>query len=369
MRLGIDVREIENGVSTGIGRALFNLLRYISATHHNDYLVLFSSKPLPFSFGHRVENHVMIEDSRRLWDQFKLPLVIKNQGIEVFYSPYYKLPLFASAKCVCAVLDLIYLKFPPYRRDMGLLGTSYYKTFGRLFLNKAKKVLTCSQYSKQDIVDVYGIDRKKIEIIPLSVSTLYKPEADVKKIEVVKTSFGIRGRYLLYAGNFKAHKNVPSLLTAFRDVVEFKDLQLVLVGPKTAGYAQLVRLAQDLGISERVVFTDRITDEGVMRTLYSGAEVFVMPSMYEGFGLPPLEAMACGAPVVCSDATSLPEVVGDAAVLVNALKPDEIARAVSTVMRDDVLKRGLVRQGILRAAQFSENSISRRMFEFFKDMV
>ena len=369
MRIGIDAREIEDGVSTGIGRALYNLLRYISEANHNDRLVLFSGKPLPFSFGPKVENHVMLEDSTRFWDQVKLPLALNNQRVEIFYSPYYKLPLLTSVKCVCAVLDLMYLKFGPYRRRLGPAAMIYYGTFGRMCLNKAKKVLTCSQFSRNDIMEVYGIDRKKIEVIPLSVSSAYRPETDGEKLGSVKSCYGIHGKYLLYAGNFKAHKNVPALLKAFSTISATEDLQLVLVGPKTVGYSELCRLAAELGISARLVFTDRITDEGIMKAIYSGAEAFVMPSLYEGFGLPPVEAMACGTPVVCSDATSLPEVVGDAAVLVNATNSDEIARAVTTVLNDSVLRKGMVRQGLLRAAEFSENAVSRRMFDFLRDIV
>jgi glycosyltransferase involved in cell wall biosynthesis len=158
------------------------------------------------------------------------------------------------------------------------------------------------------------------------------------------------------------------LLKAFSIIVATENLQLVLVAPKTEGYAELCRLAAELGISARLVFTDRITDEGVMKALYSGAEAFVMPSLYEGFGLPPVEAMACGTPVVCSQVTSLPEVVGDAAVLIDATNPDEVARAVITVLKDGVLKKGMVRQGFLRAAEFSENAVSRRMFDFLRDI-
>ncbi|NTV29135.1 MAG: glycosyltransferase family 4 protein [Candidatus Omnitrophica bacterium] len=369
MRLGIDAREIERGVSTGIGRALFNFLRYASETLHNDRLTLFSSRPLPFSFGSRIENHVMLEDSTRFWDQVKLPLAMKNQRIEVFYSPYYKLPLLTKARCVCAVLDLIYLRFPKYRSLLGYQGALYYHTFGRMCLNKARKILTCSQFSKDDIMKVYGISRKKIEVIPLSVSSAYSPDTDAVRREAVKAGFGIRGRYLLYAGNFKEHKNVPVLLEAFRQMEGYQDLQLVLVGPRDAGAVRLTRQAEELGIDGQVVFTDRIVDETVMRTLYSGAELFVMPSLYEGFGLPPVEAMACGTPVVCSKATSLPEAVGDAAVMIDATRPEEIAHAAVEVLRNDTLRKELVRRGVVRAAQLSEQSLSKRMFDFLRDMV
>jgi len=368
MRLGIDVREIENGVSTGIGRSLYNFLRYVSQSHHNDHVILFSSRPLPFSFGPRIENVVMSEDSRRLWDQVKLPLALRNQMIEVFYSPYYKVPLWTSSRCVSSVLDLIYLRFEPYRKTMSLFATLYYKTFGRMCLNKAVKVLTCSQFSKSDIIGVYGIDRKKIEVIPLSVSAAYRPEADPARLEAVREQFGIRRKFVLYSGNFKAHKNVSALIDAFAQMVKLEDLELVLVSPKTAGYAEIRGLAEKLGVLGRVIFTDRVTEEETMRALYSAAGLFVMPSLYEGFGLPPIEAMACGTPVVCSNATSLPEVVGDAAVLVDARNPAEIAQAALTVLTDEVLRKGMVREGLLRAAQFSENTISRRLFDVLRDI-
>ena len=369
MRLGIDAREIENGVSTGRGRMLYNFLHYLSEGHYNDQLVVFSSKPLPFSFGHKIENQVMFEDSRIFWDQVKLPLVLKKQLIEVFYSPYYKLPLWSSVKSVCTVLDLMYMKYPLYRGRLGLGATVHYRIFGKQFLHKAKRILTCSQYTKNDIVEFYGTDRRKIVVIPLSVSSSFRPETDTQKMSQMRAAFGIRGKYVLYVGNFKPHKNVPALLKAFRATAGYENLQLVLAGPKTTGYAQLVRQAKELGIDQQLVFTGIITEEENLRSLYSGAEVFVMPSLYEGFGLPSVEAMACGTPVVCSNATSLPEVVSDAALLVDASRPDEIARAVTSVLGDQRLRTDLVRRGVLRAVEFNEHTVSRRMFDFFKDMV
>jgi glycosyltransferase involved in cell wall biosynthesis len=369
MRIGVDVREIQNGVSTGIGRALFNYLQYVSDVAHKDRYVLFSSKPLPFTFGSKFENHVLTENSTILWDQIKIPLALKKQGLEIYYSPYYKIPLWTTCKRVCSVLDVMYLKFGPYQRELGLGATAYYRTFGREYLERSLKIFTSSHFSKNDIMDVYGIKSRKIEVIPLSISPTYRKESDYKNIEAIKTSFGIWGNYLLYVGNFKLHKNVPSLLRAFRILRDSGvDLKLVLVGPKTHSYQVLVAQAAELGIGSQLVFTGRITEEEKLRALYCGAEVFVLPSLYEGFGLPPLEAMACGTPVVCSNATCLPEVVDDGAVLVDALDPGAIARAVRSLLEDEGLRAQMVTKGMIRATQFNQSSVSRKMFDVFRNL-
>ena len=369
MRIGIDVREIQNGVSTGIGRALFNYLHYVSDVAHKDRYILFSSRPLPFSFGTKFQNHVLSENSVILWDQVKIPLAIRKQGLEIYYSPYYKIPLWTSCKCVCSVLDVMYLKFEPYQKELGLGATAYYRIFGRKFLDKSIKVFTSSHFSKNDIIDVYKIKSRKIDVIPLSISSAYYREKDFGKIEAVKNFFGIWGNYLLYVGNFKLHKNVSVLLHAFRELgIRNGDLKLVLVGPKTHGYKDLAKIASDLGIGSNVVFTGRVVEEDKLRALYSGAEAFVMPSLYEGFGLPPLEAMACGTPVVCSNATCLPEVVDDGAILVDPRDPGAIAKAVRSLLGSEELRARMIVKGSNRAVLFNEAGVSRKMFDAFRNL-
>jgi glycosyltransferase involved in cell wall biosynthesis len=367
MRIGIDAREIQDGVYTGIGRSLYNFIRYFARSHYSDRCVLFTSKPLEFPLGDKIENHVMEEESTFFWDQVQLPIAIKQNYIDVFYSPYYKLPLFSGARKVCAVLDLIYLQYPPYAAKLTTGQKMYYGAFSPRFLRCADAVLTCSQFSKEEIVKKYDVDPKKIEIIPLSVSGCYQPEPDAAKIQQNREKFGIIHSYILYTGNFKPHKNISTLIRAFALIVKrFPEMTLVLAGPKEEMYQDLLFLQTSLGLGGKVVFTGKITDEETSRLLYAGAAAFVMPSLYEGFGLPPVEAMGCGVPVVCSNVTSLPEAVAGSALLIDATKPEVIAAGVEKVLTDEGLRKDMIRRGQARARDLDDGRISGRMYDLFR---
>ncbi|MBF0619134.1 MAG: glycosyltransferase family 4 protein [Candidatus Omnitrophica bacterium] len=369
MRIGIDAREIQNGVFTGIGRALYNFLHYFDRGIHNDCCFVFSTKPLPFHFSDKIVNVVMEEVTTFIWDQVQLPWSVREKNIEIFYSPYYKLPLFGAEKKVCAVLDVMYLTFPEYERQMGLPLWLYYQVLGREYLKAAAKILTCSYFSKEDIIRIWDVDPRKIEVIPLSVSDVYRPDESLAVIEAVRARFDLRGRYILYVGNFKMHKDVMTLCRAFEMLSEKdKELKLVLVAPLKDGYAAMHAWLADKGLLGRVLFTGAITDEGTLRTLYSAAEVFVMPSLSEGFGLPPVEAMACGTPVVSSHAASLPEVVGNAGILIAPGQPEVMAQAVGRILEDQTFRQDLVIRGLKHVEQYREARIGKRMFDFFKNL-
>jgi len=356
MRLGIDAREIQNGVYTGIGRALVNFLWYFSELNNEDTCVLFSSQKIPIDFSPRIKNIVLSEHITLIWDQWQLPQALKKEKVDVFYSPYYKVPLMKPCIMVSAILDLMYLTFEPYYKKMSWFTKVYYAIFGRAYAWRSDKILTCSEYSGHDIQRVYGVEKKKIEIIPLSVGDIYRPDTGLSMIE---------GRYILYVGNFKEHKNVGNLIEAYAALaLEFPDLKLVLAGPKEHTYPKLVELVNRHGLAHRVVFPGKISEKDRPQILYSQAEVFVMLSLYEGFGLPPLEAMACGVPVVVSNRTSIPEVVKDAGLL---LDPNDIAAvsdAIKKIITSESLKKEMVIKGLCYSKEYDSRRISAQMYDF-----
>lgn len=368
MILGIDAREIQNGVYTGIGRPLVNFLNYFSSLNNDDQCVLFSSEKIPLDFGPRVKNVVLKKRMTFFWDQMSLPKAIREEKIDVFYSPYYKIPLSKPCRTVSAILDLMYLAFDPYQADMSLPTKIYYMTLGKKFAHQADQILTCSEHSKNDIVRIYGVPEEKITVIPLSVGDIYKAENNFFVVDSTKKFWGIQGRYLLYMGNFKLHKNVECVVEAFNCLaLRFPDLQLVLAGPKEHYYDALVKRINQLELSNRVLFIGKVSPEDKPHLLYSGAEVFVMPSLYEGFGLPPVEAMACGVPVVSSNTTSIPEVVKDAGLLVDPLDVAAVANAIESILTNAELRKSLVNKGLEYAKEYDAQKISRQTYEFFQD--
>jgi len=365
LRLGIDAREIQDGIYTGIGRPLANFLQYFSGLKNDDTCILFTTKKIPIDFGAKVSNAVIAGSNTFIWDQWQLPQALKRQKVDIFYSPYYKIPLLKPCVTVSAILDLMYIAYAPYYKAMSPLGKLYYAVFGRLYTRRSDKILTSSKYSKKDIVRIYGVDEGKIMVIPLSVADFYFVPQETSMIEAVNKKFNIKARYILYMGNFKEHKNIACLVHAFAAIaLEFPGVNLVLAGPKEHTYAGLVKIIQNNRLTDRVIFTGKIMESDNPQYLYQGAEVFVMPSLYEGFGLPPLEAMAGGVPVIASKATSLAEVMGDAGVLVNPNSASEIAGAIKKILQDPALKNELIKKGLARARAYETNKVAQEMYDF-----
>jgi len=367
MRLGVDAREIQDGTYTGIGRPLVNFLNYFSKQGNADTCVLFTERDIQLNFGPRVSNVVIPSTNTLMWDQWLLPKAIKKEKIDLFYSPYYKIPLLKPCLMVSAILDLMYLAYEPYYREMSLLSKVYYAVMGRIFAFRADKILTCSQYSKQDIEHFYGVNPKKIEIIPLSIAPIYFSAQNSSKISEIKKKYQIKRRYILYMGNFKPHKNVAGLINAFTLIAPlFTDVSLVLAGPKEHTYLQLVEMVKIHKLEDRVIFTGKIFETDEPQYLYQGAEVLVMPTFYEGFGLPPLEAMACGVAVISSRVTSVPEIVGDAGILIDPSNTSDLAHAIKKILNGPALKQELINKGLRHAKNYESEQIARDMYDFLK---
>jgi glycosyltransferase involved in cell wall biosynthesis len=369
MRLGIDAREIERGVYTGIGQPLNDFLKCFARAENEDACVLFSTKPLPVDYGPRIKNIVIPEKVRVYWDQVQLSKAIQREHIDLFYSPYYKVPLLATCKIVSAILDLMYIFYGPYGRALRPWERLYYAAAGRMYVRKADKILTCSEHSKKDIVQFYGVAPEKIKVIPLNISCRYRVETDQAKIKDARARFKIDGPYILYMGNFKPHKNVKGIIEAFARVARaFPDLRLVLAGPLEHTYPQLNAGVRELGLGPKVIFTGKLTESDQPHLLYAGAELFVFPSFYEGFGLPPVEAMACGTPVVASNVTSVPEVVKDAGLLVDPHSIDQIAGGIKAILGDRGLRDRLVEKGLARAREYEEAKIAQMNYDFLREV-
>jgi glycosyltransferase involved in cell wall biosynthesis len=247
---------------------------------------------------------------------------------------------------VIIVHDLIPLLFP---RD-HLRPQHYFRSFVPLLLRRSRAIVTVSENTKRDIISCYGIEAEKVLVVPDGYDkSRYRMGIDV---EGVKGKHGLTS-YLLYLGNLMPHKNLLRLFQAFARIVREVPHMLVITGRKDPRfYPALEAEMQVLGLQDRVRFLDYVhADE--LPSLYAGADIFVFPSLYEGFGLPPLEAMACGTPVIVSNVSSLPEVVGDAALMVDPYDIEGMAKAMYKVLSDVELSEEMRRKGLERAKSFS----------------
>jgi glycosyltransferase involved in cell wall biosynthesis len=371
MKIGIDAREIQDGITTGMGRALAVFLDYFSALNDRNMCILFSGNPVPegcFSPSPRIRNIVRKENNMWLWDQFVLYGLIKNTRIDLFYSPYYKLPLLCPCPAVNAIFDLMYVYCELYKKELDLLSLLYLKTFGRLMAHKTGAIFTCSEYSKTEIIKFHGVKPEKITVIYLGLDEIYTPVRDPERIAETKKNYSIDSDFILYTGNFKPHKNVETLIRAFEKVLKiFPDITLVLAGAPIVSAEKIEKCIQSSPASSSIIVTGKIPIEDQV-VLYSSAVVFVMPSLYEGFGYPPLEAMACGTPVVSSVETSLKEIVGDAGVPVDPRNPQQIAEKVMAILQSPDLAMSLRKKGIERAKQFTRERYARSLYKLLCDI-
>lgn len=376
MIIGIDGRELERGKVTGIGRYLLNFLKYATEARKEYQFILYGNQFTHLDYeSPNLALKIIIERATITYDQILLPVHLKSDKADIFLSPYIKAPIFSPCPYMTTIHDLLFLVTPEYTGWRYKPYNEVFKIFGKAVSRRAAAIIADSESSKRDIIKIFGVPEQKIRVIPLGISEEYKPVIDRGLVENIKNNYGITGRYLLYIGNFKPHKNIGRLIEAFAGVIKnpilipplqkegeggFSDLKLVFGGKRDRFVPSLEELAEKLGIRDKIIFTDFINDED-LPALYSGAEIFVCPSLYEGFGLPVLEAMACGTPVICSNTTSLPEVAGDAGILINPEDIKSITSAIITLLKDDKHRENVKKRGLERAKEFTVEKYSSKI--------
>ena len=293
-------------------------------------------------------------------EQVTVPVDLRRERAELFHAPHYVLPPLTPCKAVVTIHDCIHLRFPQYLPNR--LGYAYARASMWMATHRSDRILTVSEASKRDILDYFRVPPEKIDVIYNGIDERFgqsPPEDDIARI---RERYQLNDPFILYAGNIKPHKNLERTIEAFhllRRKSEFENIKLVIIGDEIAKYAALRHAVHHYKLHKYVRFFGFVPDS-TLAILYRLAAVFVFPSLYEGFGLPPLEAMASGTPVITSNVSSLPEVVGDAALLVDPLQPEDIAEAMRRVLTDPALRDDLRRRGLARAQHFSwERSIKR----------
>ncbi|MBI4707080.1 MAG: glycosyltransferase family 4 protein [Candidatus Omnitrophica bacterium] len=328
MKIGIDIRELRTDSLTGTARILRTALPLLAKDNSNQYVLFanqFTDTANLLAANMRIVRRK--EFFTFFYDQFTLPVLLKKEKTDVFVSPYFKCPLIKVCRYVVYIHDLHFLK-PILRK--GLEKIRPYLIYLKLILKVADKVITVSNFSKKEILRILKAPVEKIVVIynPIGENLLsFLP--DENKKEEARIKYGLFGKYFLYVGNFFAHKNVQGLIKAYKMLSKklLEDYNLVLVGKKDVNFRGIQDLINSLGLQEKIKVIDFVCDDD-MPYIYHGASLFIYPSFYEGFGYPPLEALACGARVISSDATSLPEVLRDKVVYFNPQSPEFIKNAI-----------------------------------------
>jgi glycosyltransferase involved in cell wall biosynthesis len=370
LRIAIDARKLRD---YGIGTYVRNLLQQLSRIdQETEYAVLCQGGDCSL-VGELGENFRAIPESSPNYsvrEQIRVPRDLRREHADLFHAPHYVLPPLTPCKSVVTIHDCIHLRFPQYLPNR--LGYAYARSFLWMATHHSSRVITVSEASKRDILEYFNVPATKIDVIYNGIDERFgqpPPEEDVTR---VRERYQLNDPFILYAGNIKPHKNLGRLIESFHllrhNGPEFEHVKLVIIGDEIAKYAALRHAVHRHKLHKHVRFFGFVPAR-TLAILYRLAAVFVFPSLYEGFGLPPLEAMASGTPVITSNVSSLPEVVGDAAILIDPLEPESIADALRRVLSDSALCDDLRRRGLERARHFSWERSVRRVREIYSEVL
>jgi glycosyltransferase involved in cell wall biosynthesis len=353
MLVGVEGRTLQ-GARFGVGRYLTNLLRELVKLEGFEYLVYLSEPVDPLDFSSpNLSFKVISRAPSILWRHARLPLAMKRDRVDVHFSPSYFLPAIKVCPSVVVVHDLTIKVHPEwFKGDLRF-------RFDDLFWGKVKKaeaVITVSEHSKKDIVEYLGLEAERVTVIPEAADAIFRPLGDLARLREVREKYGLEENFIFTAGAVHTRRNYPRLMQAVARAERLlgSGLQLLILGPQ-APFSLPIDIqaeAARCGLGGRVVQVEFVSEEDLL-SLYNACALFVYPSLYEGFGLPVIEAMACAKPVACSDATSLPEVAGDAAVYFDPTDVEGMAEAIASIMGDEGKRKELAAASLERARSFS----------------
>ncbi|SFC33957.1 glycosyltransferase family 4 protein [Clostridium uliginosum] len=370
MKIAIDARSATLYQGTGIGTYTNNLISEILSTNSQDKFTLFCSGNFNKEFIK--ENTDIIYSSGKhsgFYEKYYIPRILKEKQVDLYHIPQNGIGLETSPSynTIVTIHDLI-----PYIMPESV-GKGYLERFLRDMpdiIYNSSGILTVSEYSKKDILKFFsGYPEEKIFVTPLAANSNFKSLNKTTCKEYVKNTFQINVPFALYIGGFSSRKNVLGLIKAFSKT--YMDLnmpyKLVIVGGLKDEGEKLFDFVRKNNLEDKIIFTGYVKDE-ILPILYNACDVFVYPSLYEGFGLPPLEAMSCGAPVITSNISSIPEVTSDNAILINPYSEDDLKNSLVELLNNENLKQELSEKGLKRSFQFSWRQTAKNTLNAYKQI-
>ncbi len=360
MKIGVDARVIKK--YPGLGRYCINILKGLSDIDIDNEYIVFTLIPEKLDFLHAHKNFRIVQADYPVLSYktlYAFSRFINNYKPDTFLSTFQVAPLNVSCPMVMVLHDMMDLMYrDAFTHHNFIIRTGlnwFFKYTIPRSVNKASAIITVSESTKRDLLDYFGMNEKKVTAILEGVEENFKPVTDREVLLKVKDRYKLPDRFVLYLGSIKPYKNLHGVLEAFSKLSEIglhDDIKLIIGGLKHFSLDKFNAKIEKLNIRDKVQRIGFIKEED-LPAVYSLAEVFLFPSIWEGFGLPALEAMACGVPVVTSNTSSLPEVVGDAGIKVDPHNIAEIAYNLNKLLQDPELRRGLSEKGIERARTFS----------------
>jgi glycosyltransferase involved in cell wall biosynthesis len=368
MKIGLDARGAIWYRGTGIGTYTYQLVKALySIDKRNEYRFFWPGdefQNLNPSKDEVFQSIVLNKD--KFWEEVHIPTRVEQEKIDIFHVPQNGIGLPKTKRCrqVATVHDLIPYIYPETSSSEYLI--IFQNEMPRI-MEQCDQIITVSEFSKREIQRYFNLPDEKIAIIYEAAEDIYQPIEKNKAKNFVKQQYGINSRYILYIGGLSHRKNIIGLILAFwnirRDIAE--DYKLVIVGKRNRSFKNLIKLIETLNIENRVIFTDFV-QVAHLPYLYNAADLFVYPSLYEGFGLPPLEAMACGTPVITSNLTSIPEVTGDAAVLINPHDNNSLAESIEKALSKPDQLIQMSKDGLEQAKKFSWEKCAQKTLDVYE---
>ena len=356
MIIAIDGYEANVSTRVGIGRYAFEIISHIYALRPKHlFRIYLPSKPLPDMPKETAWWQYRVSKPKTLWTFFGLPqaLMKDKPPANVVFSPTHYVPRFIRTPKVMAIMDLSFLTYPDMFRKQDLHKLTHWTAYAA---SHASKILTISQYSKNAIIRAYGVPSEKVVVT-------YPGMSKVSKITKTRV---LPAKYILSVGTIQPRKNYPRLIEAFSRVrTNDPDLNLVIVGKKGWLYEETLEAPKKFGVERSVTFLHDVSDEELHR-LYEDAQCFILPSLYEGFGLPVLEAMANKCPVVVSKISSLPEIAGDAGIYIDPNSVESIAQGLVQALTQNNSDR--IKRGLVQVAKFSWGKAAKQTLEVLEEV-
>jgi len=367
MKIGLITDNIDKQ-SAGVGsysKSLCNAL--LSIDKKNKYVFIHNS----FNNYYKGKSEIIIKSANNpifyfLRKFLLFPLRLYKEKFDIVHDTYHFFPLLFNRKTkkVVTVFDIIPIVDPKNHRFASYVSHSLLLKW---VIRRVDKVLAISDKTKQDLITYLNVPENKIVVTLLAADKQYCKINNSKLIDNVKHKYGISSPYILYVGTLEPRKNVPALLEAYAKIKKKIPHKLVIVGKKGWKYKKIFETIDRLRLNDDVLFTGYVLNED-LPALYNGADLFVYPSFYEGFGLPPLEAMQCGCPVITSNTSSLPEVVGNGGIMVNPNNISELSKHMEMVLKNKNLRQKLIKSGLKQAKKFSWEKCARETLKVYEEV-
>lgn len=369
MQIGIDGNEANIEQRVGIGEYAYQLINHLSIFQNKHKFTIYLKESPKADLPKGTSNwQYLVFGPKPLWTQIALPVKLyTSPRLDLFFSPTHYAPRFSPVPSIISIMDLSYIYYPQLFKKSDLLQLKRWTSYS---IKQAAKIITISNFSKNSIVDYYKINPDNIYVTyPGYKKQIYNQKYTQEEIKQVKSKFNLTD-YLIFVGTIQPRKNIVRLIDAFSKIMgQFPSFKLVLVGRKGWLYEEIFKQINQAKLKDRVIFLDYLEDRTIAK-LYNGASSFVLPSLYEGFGLTVIEAMACGCPVITSNVSSLPEIAKDAAVYVEPKSVSSISQGILKVIRQDqkYFRESLIKKGLTRANDFSWEACALKTLKFFESI-